>query len=152
MRAAFEEDGVRVIPFRVPHHIGSDVPSYGFRIEYNDYSVVISGDTCYSENLIKYSRGVDLLVHEVAAAPLDEDLPEGIEFVLSYHTVPEDCGVVFSKVCPRLAVFIHALLFKGVSMDEVLIRTEAVYDGSVVVGEDMMRIEIGEKVNVITNR
>ena len=136
----------------MPHHIGSDVPCYGFRIEYNGYCVVISGDTCYSENLIKYSRGVDLLIHEVAAAPLGEDLSEGIEFVLGYHTVPEECGVVFSKVRPRLAVFIHALLFKGVSFDEVLMRTRTVYDGSVVVGEDMMRIEIGEKVNVITNR
>ena len=97
----YDKDDVRVIPFKVPHHKGSDVPSYGFRIEFNGYCVVISGDTSFSENLVKYSEGADLLIHEVAAAPLDEEIPEGIEFVLSYHTVPEECGSVFNKIRPR---------------------------------------------------
>ena len=145
----YEEDNVRVIPFKVPHHKGSDVPSYGFRVEYNGYILVISGDTSYSENLVKYSEGVDLLIHEVAAAPLDEEIPEGIEFVLSYHTVPEECGRIFSQVLPKLAVYNHILLFMGVSLDEVLERTRKEYDGSVVVGEDMMKIQIGETVQVI---
>jgi len=107
----YYEDGVKVIPFKVPHHMGSDVPSYGFRVEYDGYSLVISGDTCYSENLIKYSEGVDLLIHEVAAAPLNRDIPEGIEFVLSYHTVPEECGRIFRKVRPKLAVYYHIILW-----------------------------------------
>ena len=148
----YEEDDVRVIPFKVPHHKGSDVPSYGYRVEYNGYCVVISGDTSYSENLIKYSEGVDLLIHEVATAPLDEEIPEGIEFVLSYHTLPEECGRIFSKVHPKLAVYNHILLFMGVSLDEVLERTRSVYDGPVIVGEDMMQIQIGETVQVINRR
>ena len=145
----FEEDGVRVIPFRVNHHIGSDVPSYGFRVEYKDYSMVISGDTCSSENLVKYSENVDFLIHEVATAPLDENVPEGIEMVLRHHTLPEECGRIFSKVRPRLAVYHHILQFMGVTLDEILNRTRELYDGSVVIGEDMMQIEIGEFVHVL---
>ena len=145
----YEEDDVRVIPFKVPHHLGSDVPSYGFRVEYGGYSLVISGDTSYSENLIEFSEGVDLLIHEVVAAPLEKDLSEGIEFVLSIHTGPEECGRVFSRVHPKLAVYNHLLLLKGVTLDEVLERTRREYDGSVIVGEDMMQIQIGETVKVI---
>jgi ribonuclease Z len=145
----FEEDGVRVIPFRVNHHIGSDVPSYGFRVEYKDHSLVISGDTCSSENLVKYSENADLLIHEVAAAPLEEDVPEGIEMVLRHHTLPEECGRIFSKIRPRLAVYHHILQFLGVSLDEIMDRTSEVYDGLVVVGEDMMQIEIGESVQIL---
>ena len=113
---------------------------------------MISGDTVCSDNLVKCSKNVDLLVHEVAAAPLNKDVPEGIEFVLSYHTSPEECGMIFSKVHPKLAVFNHVLLFMGVSLDEVLKRTREGYDGSVVIGEDMMKVEIGDSVEVITNR
>ena len=105
-----KKDNVRVVPFKMPRHKGSYVPSYGFRIEYDGYSVVISGDTSYSENLIKYSDGVDLLIHEVVAAPLDRELSEYIEFVLSIHTVPEECGRIFSKIRPKLAVYNHILL------------------------------------------
>lgn len=145
----FEENGVRVIPFRVDHHIGSDVPSYGFRVEYNEYSLVISGDTSYTKNLVKYSEGVDLLIHEVAATPLDEDVPEGIEMVLRHHTLPEDCGNIFVRTRPKLAVYHHILQFMGVTLDEILERTREVFDGSVVIGEDMMQIEIGESVRVL---
>ena len=145
----FEEAGVRVIPFRVDHHIGSDVPSYGFRVEYKDYSLVISGDTCSSENLVKYSEGVDLMVHEVAAAPLDEDVSEGIEMVLRHHTLPEECGEIFSKVGAKLAVYHHILRFMGVTLDEILDRTKKMYDGSVFIGEDMMQIEVGESVRIL---
>ena len=133
----------------MPHHKGSYVPSYGFRVEYDGYSLVISGDTSYSENLVKHCENVDLLIHEVAAAPLGRELPTGIEFVLSYHTVPEECGRVFKEVRLKLAVFNHIILFMGVSMTEFLERTHEVYDGCVIFGEDMMQIQIGEIVKVI---
>src|SRR5262245_20901791 len=63
----FEKGGMKVIAFEVDH---GDVikPAYGYRIEYSGRTAVISGDTRYNENVIKYSTGADLLVHEVAAA------------------------------------------------------------------------------------
>jgi ribonuclease Z len=148
----FQENGVKVIPFRVNHHdLYSDEPSLGYRIEYNNRSVVISGDTCYCENLVEYSQGVDLLVHEVAAGPLGVVLEDRFRLPLGHHTSPEDCGRVFRLVNPKLAVFTHVIQFGGVSLEEIMERTRKEYSGSVVFGEDLMRIEIGEKVRV-TNR
>lgn len=146
----YDEKGVKVITFRVNHYdVNSDEPSLGYRVEYSGRSVVISGDTCYCENLIKYSKGVDLLVHEVAAGPLGEDLPDRYRIPLSHHTLPEECGKIFSLVYPKLAVYTHVIQFQGVSIEEMMTRTRAMYNGPVVFGEDLMRIEIGNSVKVL---
>jgi len=71
----FERDGVvyldgdlRIIASTVDH--GAAIkPAYGYRIEYQGRVAVISGDTRYNENVVKYGAGADLLVHEVAMAP-----------------------------------------------------------------------------------
>ena len=65
--AIYENKGVRVIAFEVDH---GDVikPAYGYRVEYGGRAAVISGDTRYNRNVVKYGAGADLLVHEVAAA------------------------------------------------------------------------------------
>ena len=41
-------------------------PAYGYRFEYGGRVVVISGDTRYCENVVKFGIGADLLIHEVA--------------------------------------------------------------------------------------
>jgi ribonuclease Z len=56
----FENNGVKVIAFLVDHY--PVIPAYGYRIEYKGHSVVLSGDTRYSENLIKFAKGTDLLI------------------------------------------------------------------------------------------
>ena len=62
----YKKDGVRVTAFEVNH--GDLIkPSYGYRIDYDGRSVVISGDTRFDKNVIKHGTGADLLIHEVAA-------------------------------------------------------------------------------------
>jgi ribonuclease BN (tRNA processing enzyme) len=41
------------------------VPAFGYRFDARDRSIVISGDTAPSENLVKLARGADVLVHSV---------------------------------------------------------------------------------------
>ena len=146
----YEEDGLSVEPFRVNHvdHF-SDEPSLGYRVKYDGRSVVLSGDTRFCENLIRYSSGVDLLIHEVAAAPLGSDHSNNIRYFLSLHTQPEECGQLFSRANPRLAVYYHVIQLLGVSLEEMMDRTRTLYGGRVVFGEDLMRIEVGETVKVM---
>ncbi len=61
----YEKNGVKITAFEVDH--GRVKPAYGYRIDYAGRSVVLSGDTRFNENVIRFSQGVDLLVHEVAA-------------------------------------------------------------------------------------
>ena len=133
----FESNGVKVTAFRVNHHdLYSSEPSLGYRIDYNHKSVVISGDTRYCENLIEYSKNVDLLIHEVAAIPLGEDVVDRYKVALNHHTLPEECGKIFSIVKPKLAVYTHIIQFQGVSLGEMMNRTKMEYDGPVIFSED----------------
>ncbi len=63
----YENHGVKVTAFEVDH--GIIKPAFGYRIDYKGHSAVLSGDTKYSENLIRFAKGTDILIHEVVIAP-----------------------------------------------------------------------------------
>jgi ribonuclease Z len=100
----FENDGVKVTAFEVDH---GDLlkPAVGFRADYAGRSVTVSGDTKFSENLIKHATGTDLLVHQVAAAPEALLKNPVFQVILAHHTKPDEAGTLFSRVKPKLAVF-----------------------------------------------
>src|SRR3954469_8243730 len=56
----YENAGIKVTAFTVDH--GRVKPALGYRVDFGGHSVVLSGDTRFSENLIHYSQGVDLLI------------------------------------------------------------------------------------------
>ena len=102
----YEKGGVKVIAFEVDH---GDVikPCYGYRIEYGGRVAVFSSDTRYNENVIKYGKGADLLVHEVAMARPELMKEDYIQRIVAHHTVPYDCGRVFAQTRPKLAAYTH---------------------------------------------
>ena len=59
----YDSGGVRVTAFLVEH--GTWREAYGYRIDAPGRSVVVSGDTKPSENLVRAAAGADVLVHEV---------------------------------------------------------------------------------------
>jgi ribonuclease Z len=139
----YEHGGVKVKAFLVDH--GPVKPALGYRIEYGGYSVVLSGDTRYSENLIQNSKGTDLLIHEASdpdaiRAHLDS---EKLERIRAHHITAEQLGKLFVTVKPRLAVLYHT------SGDyNLLSKLRNEYSGPVEMGEDLMTIEIAEKINL----
>lgn len=58
----YDAAGIRITAFEVEHR--PVYPALAYKIEYNGKSAVISGDTIPVPNMIKYSRGTDLLIHE----------------------------------------------------------------------------------------
>ena len=98
-----------MIAFEVDH---GDVikPAYGYRIEYAGRVAVISGDTRYNENVIKYGAGADLLVHEVAIARPELMKEAYIQRIVAHHTTPREAGVVFAQTRPKLAAYTHLVL------------------------------------------
>lgn len=145
---AFEKDGVTITAFEVDH---SPVwPAFGYRLDYDGRSVVLSGDTRVSTNLIRYAQGVDLLVHEVASPESFQRAgvrPERIKSVIDHHSTPEQAGEVFAKTNPRLAVFSH-IVQPDASEEDLIPPTRKHYAGRVEVGEDLMVIEVAEKIEV----
>ena len=138
----YDQGGVKVTAIEVDH--GELLkPAFGFRIDYAGRSVTISGDTRFSENLIKQASGTDLLIHQVAAVREELMANPVFKVILSHHTKPDEAGIVFSRVKPRLAVYYHFVLLGAIGVPpvtekEVFDMTRKTYDGPLVIGEDLM--------------
>lgn len=142
----FERDGVRITAFEVDHG-GEELPAFGYRIDYTGRSAVLSGDTTFNENLIRCADGADVLVHEVTAAGgAAAENVEQLERIAANHTTPGQAGEIFTRVKPKLAVYNHLLLFGSATPEDLVPMTRKTYAGPLIVGEDLMQIEIGEEV------
>jgi len=144
----YENTGVKITAFTVDH--GLVKPALGYRIDFKGHSVVLSGDTRPSENLIQFAQGADVIIHEVIDPEAFRSKnpsvnPERAQRVAAHHTTPEQAGTVFARVKPKLAVYSH--IVPGDTTDLIPL-TRKTYSGPLEVGEDLMSIEIGEKVVV----
>lgn len=124
-------------------------PAVGYRVDYAGKSVTFSSDTKYHENVIKYGKGVDLLVHETAAAPEETMNNPIVQTILNHHISPEDAGRVFTQTNPKVAVYSHVVRLFGpkgqVTMHDIVARTRKTYKGTLAVGEDLMQFLITDK-------
>lgn len=142
----FQQDGVTIRSFLVDH--GPVKPAIGYRLDFGDRSIVISGDTTYSENLIEHAQSADLLVHEITAANASLlKRNKRLRKIVAYHTNPEQMSKTLLKTKPRLAVLNHVLLF-GVSEQQVIEDISDAYQGEIAMGHDLMNIGIGDAINI----
>ena len=79
-------------------------PAVGYRFTYKGRSLLITGDTKQSANIVKFSQGIDLLVHEALAPNLVNIMHEAAEKngnaimakvthdILDYHASPAEAA------------------------------------------------------------
>jgi len=143
----FERNGVKISPFLVDHG-GEKLVALGYKIEFEGRSVVLSGDTRFNENVIKYGQKTDVLIHEVVHGMLDGMERSNLERITNNHTLPEQAGIVFARAKPRLAVFTHILLLGNTTSEDIIPATRKTYDGPLIVAEDLTQIDLGQKIKV----
>jgi len=124
-------------------------PSFAYRFDTAKASIVISGDTTYSENLISLARGADVLVHEVMHLPSLEKLlgtePNALrlkEHLLASHTSCEQLGKLATKAGVKKLVLSH-FVPGGFPYLEDQVWYDAVrehYDGEIIVGHDLLEV------------
>jgi ribonuclease BN (tRNA processing enzyme) len=138
----YDSAGVRVTAIAVPH--GSWPHAFGYRIDTPRRSIVISGDTRYSDALANAASGVDVLVHEVYPEvrlqaehrPGGEDWPR---YMRAFHTSDVEVGRLAAKSGPRLLVLTH-IVWMGGTPDELLAGVRrGGFVGRVVVARDLDR-------------
>lgn len=124
-------------------------PAFAYRFDAKDRSIVISGDTRYSDYLIKLAQGADVLVHEamlpdrvrqmVSSIPNHERLEQSI---LGHHTSAEDVGRVAASAGVKLLVLSHLVPADNpdVPDSEWIAAARRHYSGPIVVGRDLMEI------------
>jgi ribonuclease Z len=147
----YDDGGVKVTAFTVEHDDGN--PAFGYRIDAVGRSILLSGDTTYSDNVVSYGMNDDLIVSNVVAFSDAMTKAGVLKPVLNKLTTPEQAAMIFSKTRPRLAAYSHIVkkeLPGDVGDDVIVARTRAAgYAGPLVMGQDRMTIEVGDRVKAI---
>lgn len=133
-----KDDVVRVTTFRVDH--GPVEPALGYRIDYSGHFVVISGDTKFSENLIKFAKNADCLIHVAWMVGSKNPTPPSLRSLAS----AEDAARVFAMVQPKLAVIYHYKDKEGLAE-----TVRAGYKGRFVTATDLMSISIDDTITLM---
>jgi ribonuclease Z len=141
----YESGGVKVTAFAVEHGIK---PAVGYRIDYDSRSVLLSGDTSFSENVIKYGAGADVVVHEVAVFNSELLKLPSFQHIQSIHVTPNQAGTVFARIHPKLAVYSHIAQLgtpaaPAPDLADIVSETRQTYQGPLAIGEDLMTFDIG---------
>ena len=121
----------------------------GFKIYNDKYCIVISGDTTYSKSVIEHAKGCDLLIHEIAHASEHtlRNYPKA-KGVVSYHTNALEVSDIINKSQPKLTVLNHVLLLDGSSDDELLNIIKKNTQHDVIVGKDLMTIDVKDDIYI----
>lgn len=94
------------------------------------------------------------MLHSVGAARPELKVQPHIQRILDHHITPQEAGEIFAMARPGLAALTHMVLlerpgFPALTPDEVTEMVREVYDGPIVLAQDLMRFEIGDEVVVL---
>ncbi|MFD4599214.1 MBL fold metallo-hydrolase [Streptomyces sp. NPDC058464] len=146
-----ENDDVKVTAVLVPH--GAVFPAYAYRFDTDHGSVVFSGDTALTPNIVTLAQGADVLVHEalypagLAALGLPQSL---IDHILATHTDVAELGRIASESGVGALVATHLSPGNPATVSDATWRRllhdsadRARYGGRVVLGADLLHVPIG---------
>ena len=142
-----QDENVKVTAALVHHP--PVVPAFAYRFDAVDRSIVISGDTAPSDNLIKLAKGVDVLVHDALYVPGVDRLVARVpnaatlkQSIMSHHTTAEDAGRVAQAAGVKMLVLSHLVPPDDPAItDQMWIDAARVhFRGPVIVGKDLLEI------------
>jgi ribonuclease Z len=136
----YDSGGVRVTAFAVNH--GEWREAYGYRFDGPGRSIVLSGDTSPSEELVRMATGADVLIHEVqpsdsASPPGNRSPADWARYVRAYHTTALQLGELAARARPKLLVAYH--YGRRVPNDQILADIRRAFSGPVVMANDLQR-------------
>jgi len=130
----YTDANVKVEAFKVEH--GSWPNAYGFRFTTPDKVIVISGDTRPCDNILKYAKGADILIHEIySQSGFDKKNDFWKKYHAMNHTSTKELAEMANKAKPGLIILYHTLYW-GASDQDLLDEIATIYKGRVVVGLD----------------
>jgi ribonuclease BN (tRNA processing enzyme) len=142
-----EDDRVRVRAALVDHPPIEH--AFAYRFDTEDRSIVVSGDTAYSKNLLELARGADVLVHEALYLPGIErtaarvpNAPGLLEHIVRSHTKVEDAARLAAEAGVKTLVLSHLVPSDDplVTDADWLAAARGHFEGEVVVAKDLLEI------------
>lgn len=137
-----KDDLVSVTAAVVDHPL---VPlALAYRFDCPDRSIVISGDTRRSDNLIRLARNADVLIHEALYLPSAPGAPGSAlrKHVIESHTTVEDAGRIASEAGVKTLVLSHFVPAEDppISDEQWLAGARTHFSGRILVGRDLMEL------------
>ena len=138
----YNEAGLTVRAVEVIH----STFTVAMRFDYAGESLVHSGDTCYTPDLVKLAEGADILVHDACMAPAavfqnNAAWPNLYEHLKEHHATPEEAGRTAREAGVRKLVLTHFLI--GTDVAETLERCRSEFDGEIIIADDLMTVSCG---------
>lgn len=142
------DDGdVRVTAILVDH--APVFPAFAFRFDTPAGSIVLSGDTAPSANLVALAQGADILVHEVYDDTRGDDADEGTwearrrhHHLVTSHTPLSQVGKVAADAGVGRLVLTHFIPGDDELPDARWQAGVTSYDGDVIVGRDLLEVRL----------
>ena len=142
-----QDENVKVTSALVDHP--PVVPAFAYRFDAHDRSMVISGDTAPSRNLIKLASGADVLVHSVMYPPAIDRLVARVPnaaalkaSILSHQTSVEDAGRVARQAGVKTLVLSHFVPPDDPELTDAMWMDAArrQFQGNIIVGRDLLEV------------
>ncbi|KMY54112.1 hypothetical protein AC623_09300 [Bacillus sp. FJAT-27231] len=136
---------IKVTAERMIHN----VPTFGYRFEECEKSIVISGDTAPTDKLIPFAREADILVLDAALTTTsvytkgeNKEFEKVFVNLQKEHCTPAQCGEIAEKAGVKTLVLTHFL--PEADVEEACREASERFSGKVIAGEDLQYIEIVE--------
>jgi ribonuclease Z len=146
----YKDENVRVTAFLVDHWPVK--PAFGYRFESGGKSVVISGDTYPCDNLVRFAKDADILIHEAYLSQGGASLQGAVAsstgqydaWFKRYHSTAAEAGQIATRAGAKILVLTHLIGNRQGSNREDSFREEAgeYYHQTILVGRDLMRIDL----------
>jgi ribonuclease BN (tRNA processing enzyme) len=145
--AVMSDDNVKVTAALVDHP--PVVPAFAYRFDARDRSIVISGDTAPSDNLVKLAAGADVLVHSAMYPPAIDRLVARVPnaaalkaSILAHQTSAEDAGRIAEAAGVKTLVLSHLVPPDAPDVTEAmwLEAAQRHFRGTVILGRDLLEV------------
>ncbi len=142
-----KDDNVRVTAALVHHP--PVVPAFAYRFDAADRSIVISGDTARSDNVVKLAQNADVLVHSALYVPALDRMVARVadattlkQSIMAHQTSVEDAGRVAEAAGVKTLVLSHLVPPDDPEVTEQMWSdaARAHFGGVVIVGRDLLEI------------
>ncbi|MEL6285172.1 MAG: MBL fold metallo-hydrolase [Pseudomonadota bacterium] len=149
-----EDSDVTVTAIRASH--APIEPAFGYRIDYKDRSVSISGDTIFHPGFVAASRGVDIMLHEAEDPEMVNRIADGLRSsgreatakiltdTLDYHATPEDAARAAAEADAGELVFYHLVPpLPSPALNRIWLGEAGdVFPRKITIGEDGMLLSL----------
>jgi len=153
----YEQGDVKITAFKVTHDPVER--AFGYRVDYKDRSISISGDTAYDPNVAEASKGVDVLFHEALNMEMVKTMQSGAQAndnprmakifgdILDYHTSPVEAAKTAKAAGAKALVLYHIvpMLPNDALIPMFVNGADQAFDGKITVSEDgtILRLPAG---------